>query len=43
MSEYSPELHRQAAYQALMEKVTLNQFVEQAIREKMNHGKKLDE
>jgi predicted HicB family RNase H-like nuclease len=39
----SPELHQQAAYQALVEKVTLNQFIEQAIREKMNQGKELEE
>jgi predicted HicB family RNase H-like nuclease len=33
----SPELHKQAARQALIEKISLNQFIEKAVIERVKH------
>ena len=35
----SPELHRQAVRHALVENISLNQLIEKAIAEKVNHAK----
>ena len=35
----SPELHKQAVRHALVENISLNQFIEKAIAEKVNHAK----
>jgi predicted HicB family RNase H-like nuclease len=33
----SPELHKQAVRQALIEKISLNQFIEKAVMERVKH------